>query len=114
MQAADALLLIRGESPQWATTYSGKIFEYMAAGRPILLVGPQGDASWLLAESGTGVRLPLERPDEATAMCRLLAEDPDSFWAQYYHPDPQVVARYERRALTGRLAGLFDDLVGRK
>lgn len=110
MRAADALLLIRGKDPRWANTYSGKVFEYMAVGRPILLAGPEGDASRLLAETGTGVRLPLERPDEAQAMLKLLAEDVDGFRARYYRPNPQTIARYERRALTERLAALFDEV----
>jgi glycosyltransferase involved in cell wall biosynthesis len=112
MRAADILLLPFGASSRWADVYSGKLFEYMAAGRPILLGGPVGDASRLLEASGTGVRLPLERPDEAAAMLGLLASDPAGFRALYYHPDAQIVAQYERRALTGRLAALFDELAG--
>lgn len=111
MRACDALLLLRGDGPRWAQSSPGKLFEYMAAGRPIVLAGPEGEASRLLAASGTGVRLPLERPDEATAMLALLAGDPLRFRARYYHPDQEVIARYERRALTERLAGLFDELV---
>lgn len=111
MQISDALLLLLGEGPCWKTAHRAKVFEYMAAGQPIILAGPEGDASRLLESSGTGVRLPLESPDEATAMLGLLASDPAGFRAKYYHPDLEVIARYERRALTGRLAALFDELI---
>lgn len=114
MRCSDALLLAFGNGPQWAGVYSGKLFEYMAAGPPILLSGPEGDASRVIEATGTGVRLPLEQPDQATAMLSQLAEDPSGFWAQHYHPDRQAVARFDRRALTGRLAALFDELVGQK
>lgn len=111
MRSADALLLAFGNGPRWTGHYPGKLFEYMRSGRPIILVGPQGEANRLLEASGTGIRLPLERQAEAAAMLSLLARDPAEFRARYYHPNPTLIACYERRALTGRLAALFDELV---
>jgi glycosyltransferase involved in cell wall biosynthesis len=114
MRMAHALLLLVSNESGWVGHYPGKLFEYLAAGRPILAVGPAGDASRLLEASGAGVRLPTERPEEAAALLRLLACDPDGFRSQYFHPDMRVIARYERRALTARLADVFDELAGKK
>jgi glycosyltransferase involved in cell wall biosynthesis len=113
MRMAQTLLLLIGNEPGWVGHYPGKLFEYLAAGRPILAVGPEGDASRLLEASGAGVRLPAERPDEAAALLRLLACDPAGFRSRYFRPDANVIARYERRALTGRLADMFHELSGK-
>jgi glycosyltransferase involved in cell wall biosynthesis len=39
MISAGALLLIVAKSPQYSTVYTGKFFEYLRAGKPILLIG---------------------------------------------------------------------------
>ncbi len=114
MQTSDVLLMILGDGARWKRIYPGKLFEYMAARKPVILTGPEGDASDLLEVSGIGVRLPLERPDEALSMLRLLAADPSAFRERYYHPKPEIIARYDRRALTERLAAIFDELVQAK
>lgn len=110
MSAANVLLLLLADNCGWYGNYPGKLFEYLRAGRPILLVGPDGDAARLLAASGTGCRLPLERPAEAVSMLSQLVADPDGFRQRWFRPDPQVVAGYERRALTARLAALLDQV----
>ena len=52
-QNADALLLLVNEAPNAYLLYQGKLFEYIASGRPILTIGPdQGDTKELLKELG--------------------------------------------------------------
>jgi glycosyltransferase involved in cell wall biosynthesis len=52
---ADALLLIQGEGPRWRGIVSGKIFEYLATGRPILaLTGNDSVVHRILTDSGAG------------------------------------------------------------
>ena len=51
---------------------SGKVFEYLAAERPILAaVPPDGAAAALIRETGAGVVAP---PDDVEALKRALAE----------------------------------------
>jgi len=54
--AADVLLLLVPEGPNGATLITGKIFEYLASTRPILLVAPPGpcEAASLLRRCRTG------------------------------------------------------------
>jgi glycosyltransferase involved in cell wall biosynthesis len=85
----------------------------MASGTPILMIGPGGDAAELVRVSGTGSFVPAHDGDAVAEMLRLLATQPHEFRARYYHPRPEVIARYERRALTQRLAAVFDQLVVR-
>lgn len=111
MCAADAVLLIFGTGPRWAKHYPGKLFEYMRCGSPSLMIGPEGDASRLVQASGTGCFVDVGDTAAVAVALRLLAEQPEVFRAQYYRPQADVIAHYERRALTARLAELFEDAV---
>ncbi|MBV9895030.1 MAG: glycosyltransferase [Chloroflexi bacterium] len=54
--AADVLLLIQNEGPRWRGVVSGKIFEYLAAERPVLaLSGQDSTVHQILAETGAGI-----------------------------------------------------------
>ena len=55
MHEATVLLLTIRHFPGASGTVTGKIFEYLASGRPILGTGPvDGDAANLLDETGSG------------------------------------------------------------
>ncbi|UPL50512.1 glycosyltransferase family 4 protein [Hymenobacter sublimis] len=81
----------------------GKVFEYLAARKPILCVGPSGsDADTLLQECGAGPALPYT--DYAAMLARL-----ETLVAQWQrNPNLDLAGtgytRYSRRALTEQLA----------
>jgi len=55
MQASQVLLLALNNTPNTLGVISGKLFEYMAAKRPILAIGKEnGDAARILRETGAG------------------------------------------------------------
>ncbi len=55
-QNADILILPLRKEPEYAKVYPGKIFEYMAARRPVLGIGvSDGASALLLKESGAGL-----------------------------------------------------------
>ena len=55
-QNADVLLLLLWNDPREEGVYTGKLFEYLAAGRPILVLGLEaGVAATLVRERGAGV-----------------------------------------------------------
>ncbi len=103
--SASALLMAIPDVPRNFGILPGKVFEYLAANKPILCVGPAGsDADNLLQECGAGQALPYQ--DFA-----LMLETLDALVAQWrINPDldlPSVShTRYSRRALTGELAQL--------
>ena len=84
----------------------GKVFEYLAANKPIICVGPSGsDADHLLQECGAGRAWPY---DAYEAMLEYL----DSLVAQWrINPNLDLPAlshtRYSRRALTEQLVSLL-------
>jgi glycosyltransferase involved in cell wall biosynthesis len=111
MGDADVLLLVANTTDGAEATVPGKFFEYLAVGRPILAIGPRNSATEdLLRETGAG--------------WFAAADDPQAIRAALKHaqcakrqrelprPDPAAVARYDRRVLTGKLARIFDDVVG--
>jgi glycosyltransferase involved in cell wall biosynthesis len=60
-RSSQILLSLNWDNPKDAGVYTGKIFEYLAAKRPILaLGGPQGVVSELLDETNAGVHLRTE------------------------------------------------------
>ena len=84
----------------------GKVFEYLAANKPILCVGPLGsDADLLLRETGAGRTLP---PDAAADLLDAF-EGLVARWR--INPNLDLPGgnptRYSRRALTEQLAGLM-------
>ncbi|HNW75490.1 MAG TPA: glycosyltransferase family 4 protein [Bacteroidales bacterium] len=55
-QQSQVLLLIINNTPNAGMILTGKFFEYLAAGRPILCLGPEnGDAATILRETGAGL-----------------------------------------------------------
>jgi glycosyltransferase involved in cell wall biosynthesis len=110
MRAADALLLVVGagdgrQASVVAGTLPGKLFEYLRADRPVLLLGdPAGDAAALLREHGAGWIADETQPETiARALATLVDGPPPGV------PPAARVARFERRALAGELADFLRD-----
>lgn len=109
MTAADALLLMVGagganaDGAVVAGTLPGKIFEYLRAARPILLLGdPQGDAAQLLRQHGRGWVADETDPEQIAQALHQMMLAPRSETAA-----PASVAQFERRALAGELAAFL-------
>jgi glycosyltransferase involved in cell wall biosynthesis len=108
MRSADLLFLPMHDLPAGtrARIVPGKTYEYLATGRPILAAVPDGDARDLLARAG-GVTLC--RPSDTAAMANAIAARIDDGGGAR---DLESLRRFERRALTADLAGVFDGVLG--
>jgi glycosyltransferase involved in cell wall biosynthesis len=108
MAASDCLLLIEGAGPGAEAFYTGKIFEYMVAGRPILAIIPQnGAAAQLIKETNTG--LISDCSDISTTKNNI--EALYSSWQNninIYTPNMKEIEKYERNTLARKLAKVFD------
>ncbi|MDZ7592884.1 MAG: glycosyltransferase [Rubrivivax sp.] len=107
MLAADALLLVVGAGggqrarATVAGTLPGKIFEYLRAARPLLLLGDEaGDAAALLRQHGRGWVADETQPAAIAAALRQMMQNV----AEASTAPAPSVARFERRALAGELA----------
>lgn len=108
-QAASVLLLPLRNAPEMRNILPGKVFEYMAAHRPVLGFGqPDGVQAQLLKETGAGITCDWE--DEAGVRAFV-----QKAWAQHLAggvPAPRGdVSSYSRRSLTRELAELLDKIV---
>ena len=107
LAACDALLVILRDDPLFKITIPSKIYEYMAAGKPILCsVG--GEATALVVEARCG--LPV-RPSDGSALAdgaRALLADPSLCRALGEAGAAWARARFERAGLMGAYADLME------
>jgi glycosyltransferase involved in cell wall biosynthesis len=108
MRGADVNLLIIGSQPGAGATLTGKIFEYLRSGRPVLgLVPPDGEAAALIEKFDAGA---VVAPDDVAGAAAALARLYDA-GRQESHLRPERLARFERRNLTAEIAAVFDYVV---
>ena len=101
---ADALLALEGEAAHSEIMLTQKIFEYMAARRPVLALTPEGALADAVRQSGCGMALPpTDRAGVEQALRNLLRRD-GTF---AFTPDDEYINRYDRRALTEELARIL-------
>ncbi len=109
MLAADMLLLTLPQAPHAETTMAGKVFEYLAAGRPILSVGPD---ECVVGKLVTSLQAGVTANCRAESICRVLS----SIWQQFnegHLPSgcaPDRLPPFTRRNLTGKLAALLESV----
>lgn len=105
---ADLGLVTITDRPGAEAIYTGKLFEYMGMGLPVLLVGPtNGVAARLLAESRAGLSIaPADTCAIADALERIASQKQAGTLA--WSPDATVVSRYDRRAQAAHVARLLD------
>jgi glycosyltransferase involved in cell wall biosynthesis len=105
------LLLVPQADGRGRTVLTAKIFEYLAAERPILAaVPPDGEAAALLRETGVGAVVP---PDDTDAIAAALA-DLERRWRegalQAPRLSPELRERLSRRKRVEELAALLKAL----
>jgi glycosyltransferase involved in cell wall biosynthesis len=104
MEETDVLLVTMLDP----TATSGKIYEYLATGKPILAVAVEGEVAQLIRETRTGWCVdPADREGLAAILGQLL--DPSRKLLNQFRPDWDAIRSYGRP----RLAGLFADVVSK-
>lgn len=114
MRRAHLLLLTVEAAWSYAdAVVPGKTYEYFASGRPVLGLGPPGEAADLLAAAGAGAML---APDDAPALRAALGAHVDA-WARgtpLAGAAPDRLGPYDRRAQAGVVAEVLRDVAGRQ
>jgi glycosyltransferase involved in cell wall biosynthesis len=103
MASATALLIMQ---PHSNVRVPAKTYEYIASGRPIILIGDEGAASHLIERH----RLGKWCRDSIPAIKNMLLSMLDGT-APIDPPAKEDVQRFDYKVLTGQLAGLFDRIV---
>ena len=112
-RGATLLILPLRNDPEYRPILPGKLFEYLAARRPILGIGQEdGAMARVLSETGAGITADWQ--NESAIRATL-----ESAWNAFRQPTglPPVtgdISRFERRALTASLARLLNSLSDRK
>ena len=95
-RAADILLLPLRREPEYAKVLPGKIFEYLAARRPVLGIGQSdGAAARILRDAGAGDMFDWDEQDALLAFLDAT------------HPQTTDIGKYSRRALTAQLTKIL-------
>lgn len=104
MRKAHVLLLLLRKG---ANAYSGKVFEYMVIGKPVLAI-TSGIAADLVHQVGIGCAISPENQEELASALHQIAFDYEGFVDKYYHPNWELIRQYNRKILTERLASVLD------
>jgi len=108
------LLLVRND-PSAEGIITSKLFEYMASGKPVLVIGYQcGSLNLLVHESGIGTVV-----NKTIEVKEILVKWINEFEqyheiTSYYAPKPEVIKLYSRKEETKKLAHIFDDVCSGK
>lgn len=106
MMSSDALLLLLSDVPHADRVISSKIFEYMAARRPIVAVSGDGDQCDVLRQHpGATICSPGDPDRIADALAAMLEAHRCGIVAPSDHWD---FSRFERRSQAGQLADLLN------
>jgi len=106
MQSAQILLLLINKAKQNALgRIPGKIFEYLAAKRPILLIGPEtGDAANIIHQTNSGVVVDFE---DHTKLKEIILKYYDDFKHNQLRVESQKITAYSRAATAKQYADLL-------
>ena len=109
-QKSDVLLLFVNNTPNAKGILTGKLFEYMASGRPILCIGPEdGDSARILNETQTGITIDFNDKEKMkSVILDLLAKHNAN---QLVTNDIQAVEKYSRRNLTKDFVKILNEIV---
>jgi len=108
-QSAVLALIINRDSPNSTGILTGKIFEYMASGRPILALGPvQGDLAKILNETAAGT---IAETNDYEGIKTNILNLYQKYCDKKLDSSPSAVTKYTRQNLTKELANVLNQLV---
>jgi glycosyltransferase involved in cell wall biosynthesis len=101
---ADINLLLINDDVHSAGTYSGKLFELLRLGKPILALGPaEGVIKDLVRRSHCGEYVKLTDEKGILEALRRIRENPPA-----YKADPTIISEFSREKLCGQFIKLYD------
>jgi len=104
------LLLLKWEDLQESGVYTGKVFEYLTARRPILATGGSSDVvDELLNETGAGICAP--SVEDIKDVLKKLYQEYKLKGEVAYQGKESSVNKYSHREMARKFAGILDSLV---
>ena len=110
-KSASLLILPLRKDPEYAKVLPGKLFEYLAAGRPILGIGQKdGAMASILEETGAGITCDwddVRGPKEYISRIWRIWRSGRSYTA------PSGIEKYSRRSVTAQYVKLLNSITGK-
>lgn len=107
-QKSDVLLLFVNNTPNAKGILTGKLFEYIASGRPILSIGPEnGDSARILNETQSGVTVDFNDKEKMKSVIRDFVKKYND--NQLITRHNEMVEKYSRRNLTKDFVKLLNE-----
>ncbi|MDX1628626.1 MAG: glycosyltransferase family 4 protein [Fulvivirga sp.] len=105
-KSSAALLIVLADSRNAKGNIPGKLFEYLASGRPILAVGdPTGDTAHIIKETGAGQSVSRNVEDIVKALRTLRSQ-----YKEGQTTPTDKIKKYSRKNLAGQLAKILDEI----
>ncbi len=111
MVAADVLLLVMTDDWEGRIAVPNKLYEYFAAGRPVLALAPEGEIARLVRAIGGGLVVAPFAVDQIVEALKYLIMQHTSGELARLRPNDLQLRRFQRRELARQLAALLDELV---
>ncbi|MCX7876398.1 MAG: hypothetical protein N2321_09575 [Melioribacteraceae bacterium] len=109
MYSSQVLLLILNDMPNVNGRLPGKLFEYLATRRPILVIGPnESDASKIVENANAGLTCNFNDLETTIKTIRLLFE---KYKQGKLTSNQTDISQYSNRNLTKKLASYFDEII---
>ena len=109
LAAADACIAILKPIPLYGTVYPNKVFDYMAAGKPVLLA-IEGVIREVIEEAGAGIAISPGDPAALADGIRYLADHPDEGQAMGSRGRNHVKQHFNRPIQAEKFTSLIEDL----
>lgn len=107
-QKSDVLLLFVNNTPNAKGILTGKLFEYIASGRPILSIGPEnGDSARILNETQSGVTVDFNDKEKMKSVIRDFVKKYND--NQLITQHNETFEKYSRRNLTKDFVKLLNE-----
>ncbi|MEL7531454.1 MAG: glycosyltransferase [Bacteroidota bacterium] len=106
--SSQVLLLLLNNTPNVMGVVPGKIYEYLAAKRPVLAIGPeQGDSARILTETGAGIVCNFE---DFEKMKREIFKLYRAFKKGALSVEEADIERFTRKYNAGLIGGILDEI----
>jgi glycosyltransferase involved in cell wall biosynthesis len=108
LAAADACIAILKPVPEYKTVYPNKVFDYLAAGKPVILA-IDGVIREVVESARAGIWVPPGDPERLAQAILELAGKPQERQRMGQHGRAYVVAHFDRQVVALRLEGILRD-----
>jgi glycosyltransferase involved in cell wall biosynthesis len=110
LSGADACIAILKPIPLYSTVYPNKVFDYMAAGKPVILA-IQGVIQEVIEKAGAGIPVTPGDPGAVAQAVRKLAADPEMGAKMGQQGRQYIKEHFDRPVLADKLSSLFLEMI---